>query len=312
MPEGHVTHRMAAAYQRTFGGGSTRSSSPQGRFEAEAALIDGRTLTSAECFGKHLFIGFDTDIGANIVHVHLGMAGKTRLQRAEGGEDLGEEVTSLAGEDAGERPVRGAVRWRLENDEAWLDLTGPAVCELIDADQQQAVLARLGPDPLRADADPERAWARIRRSKLPIAALLMDQQTFAGVGNIFRAESLYRAGLDPMLPGVALKRAEFEQLWDDLCDLMAYAVETGRIDTVRPQDDPVATGRAPRVDRHGGEVYVYRRAGQPCHVCGTPVRTTVLATRNLFWCPTCQPLSRRAAAVEARRVARERERAVRA
>ena len=80
---------MAAAYQREFGGRPSRSSSPQGRFAQEAAIIDGRALTSAECFGKHLFLGF----GDEIVHVHLGMAGKTRLQRAEGGEDLGEEVT---------------------------------------------------------------------------------------------------------------------------------------------------------------------------------------------------------------------------
>lgn len=304
MPEGHVTHRMAAAYDDTFGGRPSRSSSPQGRFAQGAAIIDGRVLERAECFGKHLFCHF----GADIVHVHLGMAGKTRLQRAEGGEDLGEEVTSLGGEDATQRPVRSAVRWRIENDEAWLDLAGPAVCELIDADAREAVLARLGPDPLRADADPERAWKRVRRSKLPIGALLMDQQTFAGVGNIFRAESLYRARLDPMMPGAALTRAEFEELWDDLVELMTYAVEHGRIDTVREQDDPASTGRAPRVDRHGGEVYVYRRAGLPCHVCGTPVKTTTLAARNLFWCPTCQPLSRRKAAVEARRVARAKTR----
>ena len=118
MPEGHVTHRMAAAYGETFGGRPSRSTSPQGRFAQGAAIIDGRVLERAECFGKHLFCHF----GADIVHIHRGMAGKTRLQRAEGGEDLGEEVTILAGEDATKRPVRGLVRWRIENDEAWLDL----------------------------------------------------------------------------------------------------------------------------------------------------------------------------------------------
>lgn len=306
MPEGHVTHRMADAYAREFGGRPARSSSPQGRFSEEAAIIDGRVLDRAECFGKHLFLHF----GSDIVHVHLGMAGKTRLNRADGGEDLGEEVTVTAPGDTEHRPVTGAVRWRIENDDAWLDLTGPAICELIDADARASVLDRLGADPLRADADPERAWAKVHRSKLPIAALLMDQAAYAGVGNIFRAESLYRQRLDPMLPGVALKRGEFEALWDDLCELMAYAVETGRIDTVRPEDDPAVTGRAPRVDRHGGEVYVYRRAGRPCHVCGTPVRTATLAARNLFWCPTCQPLSRRAAAVASRRAAKAKPRAV--
>src|SRR5690606_41968709 len=57
----------------------------------------------------------------------------------------------------------------------------------------------------------------------------------------------------------------------------------------RPEHTPEAMGRPPRVDGHGGEVYVYRRAGQPCLVCGTPVRTVELASRNLFWCPGCQP-----------------------
>lgn len=301
MPEGHVTHRLARSLQQTFGGRPSRSSSPQGRFEAGAARIDGRTLTSAESVGKHLLVHFDDDI----VHVHLGMAGKTSLHTGAAVEDLGEEITT--GTEQAEtvgRPVIGAVRWRIENDDAWLDLRGPAICDLIGPDEAAAVAARIGPDPLRADADPERAWTRIHRSTHPIAALLMDQKVTAGVGNIFRAESLYRARLDPMLPGVALQRREFDALWADLVELMEYAVEHGRIDTVRPEDDPEVTGRLPRQDRHGGEVYVYRRSGQPCHVCGTPIRTTVLAGRNLFWCPTCQPLSRRRAAVQARREAR--------
>ena len=57
---------------------------------------------------------------------------------------------------------------------------------------------------------------------------------------------------------------------------------------LRDEHLPEAMGREPRVDRHGGEVYVYRRAGQPCLVCATPVRTQVLEGRNLYWCPRCQ------------------------
>lgn len=293
MPEGHVTHRMARAYEEDFGGRPTRSSSPQGRFEEEAAVIDGRVLDAAEAYGKHLFAHF----GPDIVHVHLGMAGRTSWHRAE--------LTQASPE---ERPVTGAVRWRLETEQAWCDLSGPAVCELLDEPGRAAVLARLGPDPLRDDADPELAWARITRSPQPIAALLMDQKVMAGVGNIFRAESLYRARLDPMMPGKALRHREFEALWTDLVGLMHDALAHGRIDSVRPEDDPQATGRAPRQDRHGGEVYVYRRSGQECHVCGSLVRTVVLAGRNLFWCPGCQPLSRRSQAVAARRAARARAR----
>ena len=77
-------------------------------------------------------------------------------------------------------------------------------------------------------------------------------------------------------------------MWDDLVALMEYGVLTGRIDTVRPEHEPEAMGRPPRVDDHGGEVYVYRRHGQPCLVCGSTVRTKILEGRNLFWCPTCQ------------------------
>ena len=117
----------------------------------------------------------------------------------------------------------------------------------------------------------------------------MDPGLFAGVGNIYRAEALFRQGLSPFIPGNQLDRAEFDAIWSDLVDLMDYGVEHGRIDTVREAHTPEAMGREPRKDDHGGEVYVYRRAGQPCHVCGTEIREQVMQGRNLFWCPTCQP-----------------------
>ena len=66
--------------------------------------------------------------------------------------------------------------------------------------------------------------------------------------------------------------------------------------TVRDEHGPQAQRRDPRVDRHGGEVYVYRRAGQPCLVCGTEIRTAVLEGRNLYWCSRCQRRRRAPAA----------------
>jgi formamidopyrimidine-DNA glycosylase len=81
-------------------------------------------------------------------------------------------------------------------------------------------------------------------------------------------------------------------MWDDLVELMAEGVVVNRIDTVRAEHTPEAMGRDARKDDHGGEVYVYRRNDMPCHVCGTRVRTQVLAGRNLFWCPRCQPVFR--------------------
>jgi len=196
-------------------------------------------------------------------------------------------------------PPIGQVRLRLatvdgaaDADDAtasYADLRGATQCDLIGLEKRDAIMARLGPDPLRADADPEKAWRRISRSHRPIGDLLMDQEVMAGVGNVYRAEVLFRHRLHPLRPGETLRRSQFRAVWDDLVELMTEGVATGRIDTVRPEHLPEAMGRAPRRDDHGGEVYVYRRTGQPCHVCGKKIRTEVLVGRNLFWCPGCQP-----------------------
>src|SRR5205823_14895398 len=125
----------------------------------------------------------------------------------------------------------------------------------------------------------EAAFARIGRSRTPIAVLLLDQKVIAGVGNVYRAEVLFRHGVHPMREGRLVDHELWLAMWQDLVTLMRIGVRTGRIDTVRPEPEPEVTGRAPRQDRHGGEVYVYRRTGQPCLLCGTPVAATELAGR---------------------------------
>ena len=251
-----------------FGGRRVAASSPQGRFAEGAARLDGRVPVEADAHGKHLLVRFDHDV---TLHVHLGIYGRY-----------------VFGEVPAPEPV-GAVRLRLEGPGGYADLRGPNRCELLEPGDVKLLRDRLGPDPLRADADPEMAWRRISRSRTPVAVLLMDQSVVAGPGNIYRAEVLFRQGVDPRLPGRRLTREQWAGIWGDLVTLMADGVRDGRIDTVRPEHTPEAMGRPPRVDGHGGEVYVYRRAGQPCLVCGTPVRTVELASRNLFWCPGCQP-----------------------
>ncbi|MFI6845697.1 Fpg/Nei family DNA glycosylase [Kitasatospora sp. NBC_00085] len=267
MPEGHIIHRLAAENARAFGGRPVRASSPQGRFADSAELVDGQVLTGAEATGKHLFLGFE---GGSWVHIHLGLYGGFTF-----------------GEGPAPEPV-GLVRLRLENDDSYADLRGPNTCALITGAEKAAVADRLGPDPLRADADPEPAWRRISGSRTTVAALLMDQKVLAGVGNVYRAEVLFRHGINPHRAGRDLTRAEWDAIWVDLVALMHEGVGAGRIDTVRPEHTPEAMGRPPRVDDHGGEVYVYRRAAMPCLVCGTDVRTEEHAARNLFWCPACQ------------------------
>ncbi|WP_052851008.1 Fpg/Nei family DNA glycosylase [Streptomyces avicenniae] len=276
MPEGHTIHRLAADLDDVLGGGRpVRADSPQGRFADGAALVDGRPLTATEAHGKHLFLGWSLapSGGAEAtswVHIHLGLYGK------------------VAFGDGPPPPPVGQLRLRLWNDTGHAELRGPTTCTLITDAEKRAVEDRLGPDPLRPDADPEAAWRRVHASRTSIAALLMDQKVVAGVGNVYRAEVLFRHGIDPYRAGRDLTRAEWDAIWSDLVTLMREGVRLNRIDTVRPEHTPEAMGRPPRVDDHGGEVYVYRRATMPCLVCGTEIRTAQLAARNLFWCPTCQ------------------------
>lgn len=265
MPEGHTTHRLAARHQEMFAGGAVRASSPQGRFDARK--VTGLVVDATEAYGKHLLHHYNSGFS---LHIHLGLYGKF----THGVPPMPEPF--------------GQIRLRLYNRRHWLDLRGPSACELFDPQQVKQLLDRLGADPLRTDADPDRAYARISRSNLPLAALLLDQSIVAGTGLIFVTESLFRAGLLPTTPGRVMSETVWKEIWADLCALMAYARETGRVDTVHSVHTPEAMGRPPRVDPHGGEVYAYRRAGQPCLVCGSPIQRGTLAGRNAYWCGTCQ------------------------
>ncbi|MFW6639431.1 Fpg/Nei family DNA glycosylase [Nocardiopsis algeriensis] len=291
MPEGHTLHRLAAHFDKTFGGGAVRASSPQGRFAEGAARIDGRVLTEGEAHGKHLFLGFDS---GEWMRVHLGLYGAWTFGDADGERHLGApraegaERLGLVRDDEGfavpPAPV-GAVRARLVNSSGWADLRGPSACEVITEEEKRAVHARLGPDPLRADTDPERAWRTVSRSRTSIAALLMRQDVVAGVGNIYRAESLFRAGLDPSKPGRELAREQWDVLWDDLSGLLRDGVRDGYIITTRPEHRPDPDVRpVPRPDT----LYVCYRTGEPCRVCGSPIASRELAGRVLYWCPGCQ------------------------
>jgi endonuclease VIII len=266
MPEGHTLHRLARLHQRRFAGAPVSVSSPQGRF-TESAAVDGLVLRRASAWGKHLFHQY---VDGRAVHVHLGLYGKfTEWARKP---------------DVGIPPPVGQVRMRMVGTDYGTDLRGPTRCEVIDEEQISDVISRLGPDPLRRDADPALAWKRIALSRRPIGALLMDQAVIAGVGNVYRSELLFRHRLDPYRPGRAIAEAEFAAAWTDLVALMQVGVRRGRIITIRPEHDYGLPSFSPRRPR----TYVYRRTGDPCRVCGTLIRTAVLEGRNLFWCPTCQ------------------------
>ena len=323
MPEGHTIHRLAAALSELYAGRRLAVSSPQGRFAAGAARLDGLVLLGARAHGKHLFLPFapaadlPLDDGAVVwLRVHLGLygawtfdgdaefiaphaIGAPRRRVGERGEHAlrhggGSALSGLSGGDDSAAPApglweppepRGAVRLRLAGEHGVADLTGPAACELLDAEGLAAVRRRLGPDPLRADGDIEVFVAGVRRRRRPIGELLMDQSVISGVGNIFRAETLLRCGVSPFRAGSRLSADRVRSLWRDLVPLMEYGVATGFITTVEAADvpDPLPEG-----DEEAARWYVYHRTGRPCLRCGSPVRERTAAGRRLFWCAACQ------------------------
>lgn len=262
MPEGHTIHRIAGQHRTRFVARPLTVSSPQGRF-VEADRLDGREIKAVEAYGKHLLYEFD---GRRFVHVHLGLFGRVRTAQ---------QPAPRAGP---------TVRMRLAVDDWYADLVGPTRCRLIDGDQRSALLTRLGPDPLRQDADPSLAYARIAKSRQPIAALLMDQSVVAGIGNVYRAELLYRAALDPYRPGVDIDNETWLGIWDDARKLMRAGVRSGRIVTTVPADRDHLSRMVRPSDAH----YVYLRTGRWCRCCHAEVRSAQLAGRTLYWCPTCQ------------------------
>jgi len=165
-----------------------------------------------------------------------------------------------------------------------VELRGPNDCTVYTQAQWDALLERLGPDPLNGDK-PDKALARVAKSKKPIGMLLMEQDVFAGIGNIYRAELLFRARQSPFTPGREVALAVLQAMWKDAGPLMRAGLVVRRIVTTLRKDRPSGKAKA----EVGEEHYVYRRNGQPCFVCGTTVmKMEGFAGRNLFWCPVCQ------------------------
>jgi len=276
MPEGNTIHRLARDHTRDFSGRIVRVSSPQGRFAREARRLDRRRFLRADAWGKHLFHFWE---GGLVVHMHMGMAGVFRRF-------------------AGKRPApRPTVRMRLLIPHLAVDLIGPPTCELVGEAERLAILARLGPDPLRRDADPEIAWAEIaRRPERPIGDALLDQRVVSGIGNIYRNEVLFLHGVHPLRPAKRVTREEWLAMWDTVRRLMSRGVRerTVTVETGEIQHPAAAAARDPEDD----DFYVY---GQTvCRRCGSRIRDFPLSARRMFACPFCQP--RRSPAVRKTKV----------
>lgn len=265
MPEGHTIHRIAMDHSVLLRGKIVRVSSPQGRF-VDAALVDGQPLLAITAHGKHLWYEWSNGLFG---HVHLGLFGKFRVSR----------------HDPGESPAPiGMVRMRMQVDEVTIDLAGPTDCSVGDESDRDAILRRLGPDPLRRDAKPQLVVDRIMSSRQAIGALLLDQSVIGGIGNVYRAEVLFVNGIHPSRAGRDLDRAEVEALWSTTVAMLRQGVKDKRIVTVDRRELDLPKGQ--RI-RRGEATYAYHR--DRCLRCGTPIQTVELAGRPCYFCPICQP-----------------------
>jgi endonuclease VIII len=259
MPEGNEIHRFAERHAAAFAGKRVRVDSPNGGFP-DAEVLNGRTLRSVEAVGKHLGYVFGRDL---ILHIHLGMYG-----------DFWEGRMPLPAE-------KGALRLRIYTKDDWIELRGGMDTTIFSGEKW---LARLGPDPLREDSDPENALMVIEKRTTPIGLLLMDQSVIAGIGNIFRAELLYRGRISPFRAGKEVGRTAVKGIWRDAKTLMPAAMDDRRIVTTRAKDRPHRRGTAEDSEVH----YVYRRQGKPCFVCGATIKKADMGGRTVYWCPVCQ------------------------
>lgn len=283
MPEGHTIHALADRLESAFAGHPVEVTSPQGRFAADAQLLDGHPLDQASAAGKHLFLDFDDQL----LHVHLGLIGSFPVRPFTSSEPP--------------EPV-GAVRLRLVGWHRVADLRGPMVCALIDSERRERIESSLGPDPLDPKAEPDRAWERIAKSRKGIGALLMEQQAIAGIGNVYRCEVLHRHRIDPFTPGKNLSAESWVEIWSDLVRLLPLGVAFGQIltmdDQVSEAERLVSDGSAASItasltgerlgDYFERRFFTYQRAGEECLRCGGTVSKTTVAGRTLYWCPACQ------------------------
>ncbi len=262
MPEGHTVHRIANTFASEFVGKPVTVTSPQGRFSADANLLSGRVLKRSRAVGKQMFLEFD---GGATLRIHLGIYGKWQFHRSA------------------DAPVTGQVRARFAVEEFAADLRGPTACEIISKDDLKKLLARLGPDPLNpnpANREAARFIERVRASRSPIGLLLMNQDVIAGIGNVYRAELLFRAGVSPHRLGNSMRTNQLQEIWDDAVKLLRIGVKTGFMIT----KDDLFNKNPSKSDRN----WLYKREGQPCERCNTKIALELMATRKLYWCPGCQ------------------------
>ncbi len=254
MAEGDSIVRMARLIERAFEGRRVESAeapNPRSTLRTAAPMLVGRGLSGTETRGKHLLLGFDDEL---VLHAHMGMVGGWYVYG----------------------PGR---RWRRPRRSAWLilglggidvvEFGGPTLRLVRPAElNRDSRLALLGPDILGGPEAVEAAVANVSAAgPLALGEALLNQRLVAGIGNIFKSEACFEAGVDPWRPVESLEPERIESVVRVAAAQMERGVETGR----RP-------GR------------IYRRSGRPCPACRNPIRSRGQGddNRTTYWCPVCQ------------------------
>ncbi len=247
MPEGgHSVHRLARQFQDVFGGRCLDVSSPQGRFAAGAELLTGHTMVEATAHGKQLFLRFDHEL---FLHVHLGLYGGawsfggdssfTGASSIGAPRRIGEREAGPSSDDgdyAGPPPpVARCVSGWCPGTAGRISVVPPPVPPSLRPRQPPCWRGWARIHCTIAGGDREEFIRRLRRRKTAVALLLMDQSVLAGVGNIYRAEVLFRQAVDPWTPGSSIDAETAGRLWDDTVDTMSDGVRDGRIVTTPPR-----------------------------------------------------------------------------
>jgi formamidopyrimidine-DNA glycosylase len=304
MVEGHQVHRVCHAHRKLLVGHKFLASSPNGRFTDGAALINAATLSRVEAVGKNLFYFFSPANASSastsssttpnrrpstseeaaewarlsvpqsqvVMHVHFGMSGAfatfSRDKAPPPKPTTRLELKGLPGTPA-EPIVAHLSAMTVQH-----GIGGSLFAERVRA---------LGPDPLRDDADASRFFTALERAapSKPVGLMLMDQSIVCGVGNIYRAEILFKSRVHPEQPAAALPRSAAERLWRHSRDLLRRGFETGSILTVDPED-------ATRLGKPWTRRYVYNQS--TCGECGGRVSSWDMANRTCYACARCQPL----------------------
>lgn len=260
MPEGHTIHRAAREHDKIFSGHCLSVTSPQGRFANGAARLDGQRCTGVEAIGKHLIYRFED---GSLLHIHLGLFGRIRKHKLP------------------LRPARGAVRVRMVSAMDAIDISGPTICETLDEPGLLSLKQRIGPDVLRVDADPSRAYQKISRSRRAIGHLIMDQSVMAGIGNIYRTEILWRQRVHPLTRGRDLDGATLERIWLDARNLLEIGVKRNAIITV--ESEKRSKGR------YRENTNIFGKA--VCPSCDGAVSKLEISGRRVYLCGNCQVLA---------------------